>query len=466
MNFLKEVDAFRAVSKDLTRGSSTGGIFTVLAYALLVLLLLAEVGAFLRVSYATNVTMDANTDVNMQLNFDVSVFDLPCKYLKLAVFDKFGQEQVKTENQFHYIPLDHKGDFKGQAYSPEEIAVLEQTDIAEDLTDEEKAEIDADWSSSSDHFKHKDFTQAVTFHDYTLVNFYAEWCSHCRQFHPTWMEFKDKVDEKMSFTDADGNQVTVKVLKMNCVDFQAGCQTAQIAAFPTIRLYKKDGKFEQFNQQRSIDNLIDFLTQKIKSSHLIRAQHHLMFAEGCQVQGSLQVPRVPGHFYLQAEAHGSLDVNPQMTNVSHRVNHFSFGDKNSKNWAERNNIPKDMVAHINPLDGKTFTAEHFHEAPQHYLKVVSTHVEGKKDVFYQMTHSDRVRKLKKRAGGTFVAPQARFSYDFSPMSVVVKVKSKRWYEFLTSLFAILGGTYTVMELLSGTVDTVSSTIKEAMGKAN
>merc|ERR1712224_8105 len=144
------------------------------------------------------------------------------------------------------------------------------------------------------------------------------------------------------------------------------------------------------------------------------------------------------------------------------VNHFSFGDKETRRWAERQNIPKDLVSHIAPLDGETFIATRFHEAPQHYLKVVSTAVEGRGDFFYQMTHSDRVRKLKDKMSGK--APQARFTYDFSPMSVIVKVKRKRWYEFVTSLFAILGGTYTVAELFSGAVDTVHSTIKESMGK--
>ncbi|CAK9072625.1 unnamed protein product [Durusdinium trenchii] len=66
-------------------------------------------------------------------------------------------------------------------------------------------------------------------------------------------------------------------------------------------------------------------------------------------------------------------------------------------------------------------------------------------------------------------PRARFSYDFSPMSVVVKEKSKRWYEFLTSLMAILGGTvstFTIVELTSGAVETVGTAVKDALGKKN
>ena len=80
----------------------------------------------------------------------------------------------------------------------------------------------------------------MTFHDFTFVNFYAEWCVHCRQFHPLWMEATNMLSEKKEFDDADGTQDAVKFLKMNCVDFQSTCQQAQSAAFPSLRLYKKD----------------------------------------------------------------------------------------------------------------------------------------------------------------------------------------------------------------------------------
>lgn len=460
---LQKLDQFRVVSKDLTQGTLTGGVFTAVAYAAVVLLLMAELGAFLRTTYLTSIIMDENRESLMQINFDIMLYDLPCKYLKIGVYSKFGEERLNSTDQFHYIPVDHTGQYKGMAYTKEEIAVLEQADTQNDVSDEEKKELDADWSSSSDHFKHNDFDRVVTFHDFTLVNFYAEWCIHCRQFYPTWMDATNKISEQMEFADADGRQSTVKFLRMNCVDFGPTCQKAQIAAFPSIRLYKRDGSFESFSQKRSVENIIGFLTSAIKNSHLIVSQHHAMFSEGCQVQGTLKVARVPGHFHLQAEAFGSVNVNPALTNVSHLVNHLSFGDKETRTWAERQSIPREMLGHINPLDGKKFIVSRFHEAPQHYLKVVSTHVQGKGNVFYQMTHTDRVRRLKDQKD---LAPQARFTYDFSPMSVVVKAKSKRWYEFLTSLFAILGGTYTVVELCSGAVDTVHQTVKDAMGKAN
>jgi len=460
---LHSLDQFRQVSRDLTRGTLTGGIFTAFAYALLLLLLIAELGAFLRTTYQTNVVMDQNQDELMQINFDITLFDLPCKYLKLGVWDKFGEQKMNTTDRFHYIPIDHKGQFRGVAYTKEEISALEAVDSHSDVTEEEKKELDADWSSSSDHFKHNDFNAAVTYHDFTLVNFFAEWCVHCRKFAPMWNEAAEKISEKMTFRNADGQDATVKFMKINCVDFMSACQQAQIAAFPSMRLYKRDGTFEAFQQKRSVDNIIGFLSASIRNSHLIIARHHMIFNEGCQVQGVLSVPRVPGHFFLVAEPFGDQTVNPALTNVSHIVNHLSFGIRAPK--IPKSGLPPEVLEHINPLDGKTFVVDRFHEAPQHYLKVVSTSIEGH-STFYQMTHTNRIRKLNKDGGETTRAPQARFVYDLSPMSIVVKSKSKRWYEFLTSLFAILGGAFTVVELTSGAVDTVGTKVKEALGKTN
>ncbi|CAE7945931.1 unnamed protein product, partial [Symbiodinium sp. KB8] len=78
-----------------------------------------------------------------------------------------------------------------------------------------------------------------------------------------WNEAAGRISEKMQFKDADGKETTVKFLKMNCVDFQGKCQEERIQAFPTIRLYKRDGTFEQFQNKRSVENIIEFLTNTV-----------------------------------------------------------------------------------------------------------------------------------------------------------------------------------------------------------
>lgn len=44
-------------------------------------------------------------------------------------------------------------------------------------------------------------------------------------------------------------------------------------------------------------------------------------------------------------------------------------------------------------------------------------------------------------------PEAKFSYDLSPMSVYIKQRRRKWYDFLTSVLAIVGGTFTVVGVL-------------------
>jgi hypothetical protein len=44
-------------------------------------------------------------------------------------------------------------------------------------------------------------------------------------------------------------------------------------------------------------------------------------------------------------------------------------------------------------------------------------------------------------------PMAKFTYDFSPMVIEVRNNQMEWYTYVTKLFAILGGTYTVFQIL-------------------
>ena len=51
-------------------------------------------------------------------------------------------------------------------------------------------------------------------------------------------------------------------------------------------------------------------------------------------------------------------------------------------------------------------------------------------------------------------PEARFSYDLSPMAVMIKKKGKHWYEFITTMCALIGGTFTVLGLLSSFLNSI------------
>ena len=85
-----------------------------------------------------------------------------------------------------------------------------------------------------------------------------------------------------------------------------------------------------------------------------------------------------------------------------------------------------------------------------YQSIVGSKVKNSKNVLvYQLVQSSQIMQYAEDT-----VPEARFSYDLSPMSVTVSKKPKRFYEFVTSICAVIGGTFTVVGLLSGFLSVV------------
>mmetsp|Transcript_8679 Transcript_8679/g.14006 ORF Transcript_8679/g.14006 Transcript_8679/m.14006 type:complete len:140 (-) Transcript_8679:212-631(-) len=113
---------------------------------------------------------------------------------------------------------------------------------------------------------------------------------------------------------------------------------------------------------------------------------------------------------------------------------------------------------FNPMDMKVYPTSKFHQAYHHYIKVVSTHLnmgsstraDPSNDVnsitVYQMLEQSQIVFYDE-----VNVPEARFSYDMSPMSVVVQKEGRKWYDYLTSLCAIIGGTFTTLGLIDATL---------------
>ena len=97
---------------------------------------------------------------------------------------------------------------------------------------------------------------------------------------------------------------------------------------------------------------------------------------GCMITGFLQVDRAPGNFHIQAQSKGH-DLAAHMTNVSHIINHLSFGKPFSKQFMEYGlkNTPPGFLESTRPFDGNVYVTHNEHEAHHHYLKVITTDFE-------------------------------------------------------------------------------------------
>ena len=55
-----------------------------------------------------------------------------------------------------------------------------------------------------------------------------------------------------------------------------------------------------------------------------------------------------------------------------------------------------------------------------------------------------------------VVPEAKFLYDLSPVALSYKEVHRKWYDYLTSVMAIIGGTFTVVGMMESTVHAMTA----------
>ncbi|AYV75779.1 MAG: putative thioredoxin domain-containing protein 5 [Terrestrivirus sp.] len=84
-----------------------------------------------------------------------------------------------------------------------------------------------------------------------IVLYYAEWCGHCKNFMPVWQQFEKR----------NKNKITIKTV--NCDENKSLCSKMDIQGFPTVRLYKSSREVVNFDGNRSVEGLEQFINQYI-----------------------------------------------------------------------------------------------------------------------------------------------------------------------------------------------------------
>ena len=106
---------------------------------------------------------------------------------------------------------------------------------------------------------------------------------------------------------------------------------------------------------------------------------------------------------------------------------------------------------------KPYMSESEHVTHEHYLKVVSTDYKGiggqKYATYEYATNTNQYKEPDK-------VPMIRIHYDLSPLRIVSKEIRKSFFEWFTSMCAIVGGVYTFSVLVEGVMHTVGQTINK------
>lgn len=205
--------------------------------------------------------------------------DLRCDYATIDVVSVLGTQQNVTQHVQKY-PIDQYG--VRQRYQQRN---LKQHDVQQfDATVEETIEdlhADGEDAISLDETTLEVALEANT---YVFVDFFANWCSHCRDLAPTWETLaevmyevaEDKVEKnldkhnlKHDYTDADYDaavavELPVFIGKVDCVEHPALCQDYMIRAYPTLKMFVDGDEVGDYRGHRTVVEMAHFIEEMEK----------------------------------------------------------------------------------------------------------------------------------------------------------------------------------------------------------
>jgi len=456
---MSSVDFYRRVPKDLTEATTLGAFMSLCAMSVMAVLFLSETMAFAKTKIATSITVDENREPQIRLNFNITMLDLHCDYVSVDVWDALGTNRQNVTKNVDKWQIDSEGQrriFSGRN--------REAREVVHDEHDRTLEEMHAEDGVHAVELTEGNFDEFMQANDMAFVDMFAPWCVWCQRLAPTWEKFATEVKKE---------NMPIGVGKIDCMAQANLCRKQKVMAFPTLRWFQNgEPVTPDYKMDRTVDALVGFAKRKLEMDERYKKwqetagegvdeekkrklfQNSRPDHPGCQVSGHLMVNRVPGNFHIEAKSKNH-NLNAAMTNLTHRTNHVSFGDPIDEKSRKAKRILKQVPEEhrqFSPMDGQMYFTAEFHQAYHHYIKVVSTHLNmgasgsANSMVTYQFLEQSQIVYYD-----VANVPEARFSYDLSPMSVVVEKQGRKWYDYLTSLCAIIGGTFTTLGLIDATL---------------
>eukprot|EP00744_Colponema_vietnamica_P003898 GILI01005909.1.p1 GENE.GILI01005909.1~~GILI01005909.1.p1 ORF type:complete len:336 (+),score=86.99 GILI01005909.1:52-1059(+) len=187
--------------------------------------------------------------------------------------------------------------------------------------------------------------------------------------------------------------------------------------------------------------------------------------EQCQLHGHLLVNKVPGNFHVSCHAKGAvlhrIFDNIEGVDMSHRINHLSFGDQYTPSATVERLLKKHGESFVSffPLDGQQKREVFSNVAPtyEYYIKLVPTTFEHSgEDIFHSYQFSSAQREFPSNR----MLPAIFFRYELTPVTVTYKQQQKSFLHFIVQVCAIVGGIFTVAGIVAGIVQQSIAVVKK------
>eukprot|EP00331_Platyophrya_macrostoma_P007732 CAMPEP_0176431336 /NCGR_PEP_ID=MMETSP0127-20121128/14759_1 /TAXON_ID=938130 /ORGANISM="Platyophrya macrostoma, Strain WH" /LENGTH=471 /DNA_ID=CAMNT_0017813339 /DNA_START=111 /DNA_END=1526 /DNA_ORIENTATION=- len=93
-----------------------------------------------------------------------------------------------------------------------------------------------------------------------LVKFYAPWCGHCKNLEPKWNEAADKLASEGANLGLEG----VRLAKLDADSQKMSGGKFGVRSFPTIKLFRFGHYTEDFDGERTVEGILQYLSEKNK----------------------------------------------------------------------------------------------------------------------------------------------------------------------------------------------------------
>ncbi|XP_065176225.1 endoplasmic reticulum-Golgi intermediate compartment protein 1-like [Sycon ciliatum] len=163
--------------------------------------------------------------------------------------------------------------------------------------------------------------------------------------------------------------------------------------------------------------------------------------EGCLFTTSFQINKVPGNFHLSTH---SAQQQPDEINFGHEVHSLTFGERLEGSAAQSGAF--DAMKGTPLVDGDGWPSFDY------YMKIVPSIYQARSgSETRNFQYSYATKSYSSFGHGHRVLPAVWFRYDMSPITVKYTEHRQPFYHFITTICAIVGGTFTVAGIIDSMI---------------
>ncbi|PWA21288.1 hypothetical protein CCH79_00018433 [Gambusia affinis] len=141
------------------------------------------------------------------------------------------------------------------------------------------------------HFNN--FDRALSENEFLLIEFYAPWCGHCKEFEPIYAEVAEKLKEE---------EAGMRLAKVDAIEEKELADEFEVGSFPTLKfdddredyVWSEEEKLDKHNltafiKENSLELIISFNPEVADKIFASRIRLHSLLFINSTVQGQLQL---------------------------------------------------------------------------------------------------------------------------------------------------------------------------------